>query len=396
MITSLVSARLCGWPLREHIALLGCALTATEVGKLDEATRFMTELKAHSFYRDCLWHQWLAAMIEANLAERLQDRPRCLSSLRRASQLCAENGFDYGPLLYTCGNMMSRLLAIALTYDIASDQVIRIIRRHGLKPPDQCNEYWPWPVKVFTLGRFAIELDEPCVTPARKESRKALDLLKLLITLGNGDGVCTERLTSLLWPEADTIAARRSFENTLFRLRKILGENQLLMQVGTLRLNPDSCWIDLHALERNLHAALPANADQAMRLAEQAVDFNAGPYLPGEDRHAAVALKRERLQSRFLRRMELIGGILESEGRYFECAQLYRRVLENNPLAENIYRNLIGCLLQLGCRAEAFDAYRRCRHQLSVVLGIRPSPLTEALVSQLRDDPVASASSTSQ
>jgi DNA-binding SARP family transcriptional activator len=46
---------------------------------------------------------------------------------------------------------------------------------------------------------------------------------------------------------------------------------------------------------------------------------------------------------------------------------------------------LITGLLALGQRAEAYEAYRRCRQQLSVVLGIRPAPQTEALVASLRN-----------
>jgi hypothetical protein len=45
----------------------------------------------------------------------------------------------------------------------------------------------------------------------------------------------------------------------------------------------------------------------------------------------------------------------------------------------------MACLLAMGLPAEAFEAYRRCRHQMSVLLGLRPAPETEVLVSGLRD-----------
>ena len=60
-------------------------------------------------------------------------------------------------------------------------------------------------------------------------------------------------------------------------------------------------------------------------------------------------------------------------------------MIEQQPLAEDIYRHLISCLLRLGQPAEAYEAYRRCRQQLSVVLGIRPAPETDALVAGLRN-----------
>jgi len=65
--------------------------------------------------------------------------------------------------------------------------------------------------------------------------------------------------------------------------------------------------------------------------------------------------------------------------------RVYQRVVELQPLAEDIYRRLIAGLLALGQRAEAYEAYRRCRQQLSVVLGIRPAAETEVLVASLRD-----------
>ena len=37
------------------------------------------------------------------------------------------------------------------------------------------------------------------------------------------------------------------------------------------------------------------------------------------------------------------------------------------------------CHLQLGNHAEALSVYRRCREMLSVVLGVKPAPETDAL-----------------
>jgi DNA-binding SARP family transcriptional activator len=239
-------------------------------------------------------------------------------------------------------------------------------------------------VRIFTLGRFALEFDDQRAPASRKESRKALDLLKLLVTLGRGNEVSTDRLISLLWPGTDSIAARHSFENTLFQLRKIVGEKQLQMRSRTLSLNPAHCWSDLNALELTLNSALPVDGNDALTLLELTMQLYNGPFLPGEDRYASVVLMRDRLQSRFLRRMEVLGGVLEADGRFDACVLLYRRMLEQNPLAENIYRRLIFCLLQLDCHAEALEAYRRCRQQLSIVLGIQPSPVTDALVNDLR------------
>ena len=53
--------------------------------------------------------------------------------------------------------------------------------------------------------------------------------------------------------------------------------------------------------------------------------------------------------------------------------------LELDNLAEALYRRLMNCYIELGEPAEALNSYRRCRDMLSIVLGIKPPPETEAV-----------------
>ena len=85
-----------------------------------------------------------------------------------------------------------------------------------------------------------------------------------------------------------------------------------------------------------------------------------------------------------MRHLEMIGRFHEREGRGERAATVYRRALEEDPLAENLYRHLMECYLSQGKQAEAYDAYRRCRDNLSIILGIKPSLETERLAARLR------------
>ena len=75
----------------------------------------------------------------------------------------------------------------------------------------------------------------------------------------------------------------------------------------------------------------------------------------------------------------------KAAGQHGAAARLYQRLVEHQPLAEDLVRRLMACLLVLGQRAEALAVYRRCRQQLSVVLGVRPAAETEALAGELRN-----------
>ena len=393
MQAAVASGRASGWPLREHIALLGQTLTCAQTGEYAGAEDALLAVKSHRFYSVCPWHQWLAALIEAQLADQRDDLPRCLIAIGRAFALGRKHGYDFGPMPYCCGDMMSRLASTALAHGIDAPFALQIISRYALPAPANAGENWPWPIRVHTLGQFNIEHFGDTPKPSRKESRKPLELLKLLIALGSGArgaSVPISRLSTVLWPDTPGDAARNSFDNALHRLPKLLGGDQhLLLYSGGLSLNAATCWTDLTELEDNLalvDPALPqADTAQTSAWAQRLMRIYKGAFLAGEEELPDVLVTRERVQAKFIRQMGALGYRLQALGDLAAAALVYERVIERQPLAEEIYRRLISCLISLNRPAEAYEVYRRCRHQLSIVLGIRPVPQTEALVADLRN-----------
>jgi len=389
MRAAVASGQASGWPLREHIALLGHTLAATQAGRLDAAEASLQAVLQHPFHAVCRWHHWLAGLIEAHLAERRGDRPRALAALRQAFEVGRACGFDYGPMPFCCGDMMPRLAALALDHGIDPPLALHLVRRHALPAPPGASERWPWPIRLRTLGAFAIERDGAPTPAPRKESRKPLDLLKLLVALDGGP-VPVDRLCAALWPDAEGDAARNSFDNTLHRLRKLLGgERHLLLQAGGLSLDAATCWTDAAALQAAL-AELDrlhpdGDTDRALAVAGQVLALYRGPLLAGDDDLPLVLAARARLEARLTRQLARTGAQLEAAGRPADAERLYGRALELQPLAEALCRQRMACLHGLGRRAEALEAYRRCRQQLSVLLNLPPSAETEALAAAIRD-----------
>ena len=389
MREAVASGHASGWPLREHVALLGQTLTAAQLDDFEVAEASLQAVLTHRFHTVCVWHHWLAALIEARLAQRRGQQPRALAALTRAFAIGREHGYDFGPMPYCCGDMMPALALLALDHGIDPPFAQALVRRHALPAPAGAGARWPWPVRIRTLGRFAIERDAAPGAAPRKESRKPLELLKLLIALG-GEAVPVARLCAALWPDAGGDAARNSFDNALHRLRKLLGDDALVvLRAGGLSLDASRCWTDLAALEAcfdEIQRLEPdAGAAQLASLVQRTLALCAGDFLPGDDELPDVLVARLRIRARFTRQMAVLGDRLDAGGQHAAAVQVYQRVVELQPLAEDIYRRLISGLLTLGQRAEAYEAYRRCRQQLSVVLGIRPAAATDALVASLRD-----------
>ena len=92
-----------------------------------------------------------------------------------------------------------------------------------------------------------------------------------------------------------------------------------------------------------------------------------------------IAKPRDALRARFVRTLARLGERLERDGDFATAIDVYRRGLEADNLAESFYRGLMRSLAATGDRAEALNAFRRCRELLSIVLGVKPSAETDHL-----------------
>jgi len=282
------------------------------------------------------------------------------------------------------------MLAEALRAAIEPDYVRSLIKKFGVTPESADIEDWPWPMKICTLGRFTIVIDDVPLRSHGKAQRRPLDLLKFLVAMGERE-VASDSVVGALWPDLDGDAGH-AFESTLHRLRKLLRRDDAILHVdGRLTLNPQLVWVDAWALERQLGKAeqVFGNAGNARRslphdMAERVLRLYRGHFLAGESDASWAAAMRDKLRSKFLRVLYLIGDHYEAGGRWEEAAELYQRGLELDNLAEELYRRLIVTYQKRGQLAGALEVYRRCRQMLSVVLGVQPSASIEALYQTLK------------
>ncbi|MCP5307505.1 MAG: hypothetical protein H6953_19015 [Chromatiaceae bacterium] len=284
--------------------------------------------------------------------------------------------------------MMARLCADALAGGIETEYVELLIHKRGLVAPGADVERWPWSVRVYTLGRFALVLDGKPLKASGKPQHRPLELLKALVALG-GREVHGEALIEALWPDASGPSAQKTLQITTRRLRELLGNAETLrVHDGKLTLDADRCWVDVWALERALNRTKDALAHgiwdgAGQRALAEAQRLYQGPFLTGEPDQPWLIGRRERLRERLLRVLDSAGQQLERARRFAEAQALYEQAVDVEPLAEELHRRLMVCLSAQGRRAEAMEVYRRCRRHLSIVLGISPAAATEVLYRSL-------------
>ncbi len=302
------------------------------------------------------------------LLERKEDA-RALTALRDGMRIGREKGFD-GVFIWRPG-FLERLTMKSLEEGIEVDYARGLVRKNGLRPAEgrQDLEAWPWPFRIVCLGKFEVERDGKPLSFDRKAPQRPLLLLKALVALGGRD-VPEGRLIDLLWPESEGDMARQAFRINVIRLRKLLGRDEALtLREGRLTMDDRYCWVDVWAMERfcrRIEAIAAGEAGEGEKSLAGAVGRVAvlykGPFLSGDKDRPWTSLPRQRLRNLFLRCLLLAGERMERDGDTEAAILCYRKGLEVDALAENLYQKAIGCYERLGKFVEAADLGRKFPH----------------------------------
>ncbi|HEY4371943.1 MAG TPA: BTAD domain-containing putative transcriptional regulator [Burkholderiales bacterium] len=378
------------WFPTRYVAMINHVQMLLQVGEADRAQASLERVQGlvGGVGLDCC--EMEVRLLEAGVAWARGDAACCEAALRLCLPYFRRRGF-FGYTFRWMPEMVGHLLLQALHAGIESDYVRMVIQELQLAPPAREVEAWPWPVKIYTLGHFRVVIDGEPLTFNGKAQKKPLELLKALVALGGRD-VDFPMLVELLWPDAED--ARKSGEMTLSRLRKLLGRAEAVQIAdGKLALNPALVWVDAEAFE-DLLQPLPQGSltlrmqgaggtpcDREARAAA-ALALYRGHFLGHEPPVQWAQSMADRLRAKYLRQVLETGRGWESLC-WDQAAQIYERGIEMDNLAEEFYQRLMVCHRERGSLTDAIRVYRRCRDNLSIILGIAPSPQTTALYQSL-------------
>lgn len=315
-----------------------------------------------------------------------------LPILRQALSAARKSGYTNAPYVWR-KKVICRLCIKALEAGIETDYVRGLIQKQNLYPdiaPIDI-EKWPWSVKIYSLGRFALVVNGMPVNVSGKAQKKPLFLLKALIALGARD-IKEEHLADLLWPEAEGDAGHNAFTTTLSRLRKLIGHDHAIqLNNGRVSLDNRTCWVDRWAFERlcnrtetileSIQAgkSAPQNLKQ---IAAKAEKLYKGPFLNSDDDMPWAVAARERIRNKYLHLVGQTACFLSQSGDDETAIRYYRKGIEAEPLSENLYQFLISSYIRLDRLAEALATFKQCRKILDAH-AIPLSPKTEAIKRQI-------------
>jgi len=207
--------------------------------------------------------------------------------------------------------------------------------------------------------------------------------LLCILALARGRPVGRERLIGLLWPEHTDDAARHNLSESLYVLRKELGEG-IASSGDEVRLDPEVVASDVGEFE----AALERGE------LEQAARVYGGPLLEGfyvadaPEFERWVEGERDRLGRAYARALERLAEAAEAEGSALRAVDWWRALAVHDPFASRVALRLVRAYDAAGERAAALRHAEAHAELLREELGVDGDPELEALVERLRTEPV--------
>lgn len=237
---------------------------------------------------------------------------------------------------------------------------------------------------MFRLELFggAALRDESGLVRGRAVHRRRLAVLAVLALARTGR-VGRERLIGLLWPESDADAARHLLSESLYHLRRVLGDDAFVVSGDEVGLGPGALWCDVTAFD----AAI------AVGDLETAVGLYAGPVLDGfyvadaSDFERWAESERQRAERTYSGALGQLADTAEAQHRLDLAVEWWQRLLEVDPHSARVVLRLMRVLEALGDRAAALRLADEHAARLRSDLGAGPEPSVLALAARLRDAP---------
>lgn len=245
---------------------------------------------------------------------------------------------------------------------------------------------------LHLLGSPHLERDGTRVGIQR---RKVMALLIYLAVTGKGHP--RDTLAVLFWPEHDQTKARAALRRTLSELQKILGEKTLLIEQGSIGLEPKAdFWTDIDEFHSDLtayrlHGHHPDDPClECLTALTEAISLYKDDFLAGFTLSDSPDFDEwQILQAEILHR-ELIGALSRlvlgytSDGEIAAAIGAAHRWLALDPIDETAHRHLMQLYTWNSQRSEALHQYQECVRILQQELGVPPLEETTRLYEHIR------------
>ena len=239
-------------------------------------------------------------------------------------------------------------------------------------------------IEFRLLGPLEVTRDDRSLALGGVKQRS---LLAILLLHAN-QVLSTDRLIDELWGASPPPTAAKSLQVMVSRLRKKLGDSRLVTHPPGYVLRVEPAALDLARFEQLVGEARQAAPESAAPKLHRALSLWRGPALADLAYENFAQGEIARLEELRLAALDQRIDADLATGRHTELVGELEALVAGHPLHERLRCQLMLALYRSGRQAEALDAYRAARRELSEELGLEPSEELKRLEQAiLRQDP---------
>ena len=240
-------------------------------------------------------------------------------------------------------------------------------------------------LRIITFGTLSVRGDRGTLAGAAAQPRR-MALVALLARAGER-GVTREKLTALIWPDADEERSRRAITQAIYALRHELGSDDVILGVKELCLNTELVTSDVADFSAALRAGRP----------EDAVRVYAGPFLDGfhlagnDEFDQWIDSERAVLSQEHLEALEKLATAADARGEHSIATGWWRRLTARDPLSARYAIGAMQALVAAGDRHGALEQARVHETLLEQQLDLPADRNVVALAARIRRELRANA-----
>jgi DNA-binding SARP family transcriptional activator len=223
-------------------------------------------------------------------------------------------------------------------------------------------------VTIRTFGRFEVLVDGEPVPPEAWQSKRARDLLRVLVAR-HGRAVPRGELCEAIWPDEESGTLSHRLSTLLSILRGVLGPESVVADRESVMLDKAAVEVDVVDLLEAVSAAVALHRDGSSALAREVLSaalpahtdepFADTPY---DDQ---VRDLRDEVQVAYLAGLRLLAELCRDAGDHDEAIRWLRTLLARDPYDEAAHLALISLLRSCRRFGQARAAAARHREAMA-------------------------------
>lgn len=274
-------------------------------------------------------------------------------------------------------HQFSRILERVETFENKLPETRRKIRHQAMIVP-----FAPPRMIIQSFGKAQVHMSNRLVSNSDWQTQTSRDMFFLF--LAHPEGLTKEQVGLYFWPDATPDELKLRFKNTLYRLRRAVGRQTILLQDDYYQFNWSLDYeYDVETFMTSIEQSQKAKEiKDKIQFLKTAIAHYKGEYLSEIDEIWAIT-DRQRYYQMYLDALMRLAAMYMERKAYKTALRYCYQALTEDACLEDAHRLAMRIHAATGNRAAIVRQYERCRVALNKEISAPPSQQTRELYETL-------------